>query len=94
MPRYTQKALEADIKTLNEDLARRGIDAAFEVSPRNGYCAVDWYHPSIRNDRSNTGWSGVEAMVEGGSPRECFATCSTRYYHWLAAKVDNRQVRN
>ena len=29
--RYTQKTLEADIKVINEDLARRGIDAAFEV---------------------------------------------------------------
>lgn len=90
--RYTQKTLEADIKALNEDLARRGIDAAFEVSPRNGYCAVDWYHPSIRNNRNNPGWSGVEAMVEGGSPKDCWNKCHTRYYQWLNNHAEGRRL--
>ena len=82
--RYTERLLTADLDNLNADLAAKGIDAAFVVSPRNGYCAVDWYKPSIRNDRTNPGWSGVESMVEGGTPKECFQTCTNRYYQWVA----------
>ena len=88
MARYTERAFMKDCDAVNKDLAERGIDAAFVVAPRNGFCAVDWYKPSSHAD----GGSGVEANVQCGTPRECWQSVQTRFYQWLNCHAEGRRL--
>lgn len=60
MSRYTTKSLEHDVLTMNDTLADAGSDIHFEVSPRNGSCAIDQCE------------TGNYRNLEVGSPRECY----------------------
>lgn len=77
--RISEQQLNRVIDVLNNDLAKRNIDAAFSLLPRNGMCAVDWYKPS----RRLAGFSGVEANVEVGTVRECHTTTHQKYTAWI-----------
>lgn len=99
MSRYTEKMLKGDIADINRDLAATGSAYYLEVSPRNGYCAVDLC--ATYQD----GRTGVVHLFASGSPRECgqavlrsygdYARCipfNTRYTLSMAKAVIGRYV--
>ena len=77
--RISEGQLRRVIDVLNNDLAKRKIDAAFSLLPRNGMCAVDWYKPT----RRLAGFSGVAANVEVGTVRECHDATHRKYTVWI-----------
>lgn len=64
--RYTMKALQADIKELNETLKPSGYYLV--ADSRNGYTALDEY----RVDTNKAKGGICVANIECGSPRDCW----------------------
>lgn len=79
--RFTEKKCAVFVEDLNERLAAGGSDWRMEVSPRNGYCAIDIYKHSVRSSKPTPGWSCVERNLETGSPRKCAETAREFYYN-------------
>lgn len=69
--RYTEKALQADIRELNETLKPSGY--FLRVDSRNGYTAIDEY----RADSTKASGAACVRNIECGTPRECWdAACN------------------
>lgn len=81
---YRPKDLQTDIDDLNRTMRtakvinQRGFIVQFELSPRNGYQAVDAY--SIRDDGTREN-SGVDCNVGCGTSLECFQYMRSHYYN-------------
>ena len=83
MRRFTITDLRRDIEEINNGLQEIGALVRFEISPRNGYQAVDEY--PIGGDGKRIG-SGVNRMVGSGSSRETALEC------WQAYRGIQRQT--
>lgn len=68
-PRYTVRALEADVKKINETLfAAEAIRHWLEINQSYGRTQIDLY-------RMRDGKPSCERRLESGTPRECLSAC-------------------
>ncbi len=69
MKRYTHKALESDVETLNAKLAEKGHPMRFMVGTRYGYSAIDL--ATVEQLARHC----CQRNLDSGTPRECLAAC-------------------
>lgn len=81
--RFTEKACREFVADLNDRLEAAGADLYMHVAPRNGYCAIDIVSRKRRASKPVPGWSAVERMLVGGTPRECAESAREFYYTQL-----------
>lgn len=74
--RFTEKSCYGFIEVINSRFKNDGVDWRLEVSPRNGYCAVDCYKATERE----AGNTGVYNNVQCGTPRQCAESARDFYY--------------
>ncbi len=75
MKRYTHKALEADVDSLNKMLEEKGHNMRFMIGARYGYSAIDL--ATVEQFARHC----CERMLVGGTPRECIAECHKYMTH-------------
>jgi hypothetical protein len=82
MARYTEKQCKIDVSYKNNYRIKLFNSNYFDVSPRNGYCAIDIY--SIRSDGSLS----CQSMLIGGTPKDCI---QATYNYYEDKKVSTRE---
>jgi len=90
MARYTITTLRNEIETINQSLLDIGSLKRLEISPRNGYQAVDIYSVDTDGNRPN---SGVDRNLECGSSREC-GESSWSWYYSEANRIEREQLKS